>query len=119
MHRGQEIQQPINEVHTGTYIARQTSLKLKMQIKKMWYYWPTINTGCIDFAWDAKYVNTKEMYTPTIRYFMSNNTFLSIRNLGIDIIALVEAGTVRGYKSIFAATEYISKWAEIITVRFH
>ena len=46
----EEIQEVMREIHAGVCGAHQTGPKLKMQIKRLGYYWPTMISDCIEFA---------------------------------------------------------------------
>nr|XP_016492013.1 PREDICTED: uncharacterized protein K02A2.6-like [Nicotiana tabacum] len=84
-----EATQAMQQTHSGVCGSHQSGPKLHFHIKRMGYYWPTMVKDCLDFLEDAR---------------LSNIVGPLPKSSG-------------GHLYILAATDYFSKWAEVVALK--
>ncbi|KAL6505259.1 hypothetical protein OROGR_025076 [Orobanche gracilis] len=107
----------IEEAHSGICGAHQSGPKLHFRIKRMGYYWPTMVKDCMDYAqkcqacqFHANLIHQPpEPLHPTIASWPFDAW-------GLDVVGPLTKSS-GGHLYILAATDYFSKWAEIIPLR--
>uniref|UniRef100_A0A2N9G4C6 Uncharacterized protein n=1 Tax=Fagus sylvatica TaxID=28930 RepID=A0A2N9G4C6_FAGSY len=112
-----ETDQAMEEAHYGVCGAHQSGPKLYHRIKRMGYYWPTIVKDCMDYAkrceacqLHANYIHQPpEPLHPTV-------AFWPFDAWGLDVIGPLPKSSA-GHLYILAATDYFSKWAEVISLK--
>jgi hypothetical protein len=107
----------MEEAHFRVCGAHQSSPKLYHRIKRMGYYWPTIVKDCMDYAkrceacqLHANYIHQPpEPLHPTVASWPFDAW-------GLDVVGPLPKSSV-GHLYILAATDYFSKWAEVISLK--
>ncbi|XP_027151163.1 uncharacterized protein LOC113751373 [Coffea eugenioides] len=112
-----EAMQAMEEAHSGVCGAHQSGPKLHFRIKRMGYYWPTMVKDCIDFArrcqtcqFHGNFIRQPpEPLHPTVASWPFDAW-------GLDIVGPLPKSS-GGHIFILAATDYFSKWAEVVPLR--
>uniref|UniRef100_A0A2N9HVR6 Uncharacterized protein n=1 Tax=Fagus sylvatica TaxID=28930 RepID=A0A2N9HVR6_FAGSY len=112
-----ETDQAMEEAHSGVCGAHQSGPKLYHRIKRMGYYWPTIVKDCMDYAkrceacqLHANYIHQPpEPLHPTVASWPFDAW-------GLDVVGPLPKSSA-GHLYILAATDYFSKWAEVISLK--
>uniref|UniRef100_A0A2N9ERQ0 Uncharacterized protein n=1 Tax=Fagus sylvatica TaxID=28930 RepID=A0A2N9ERQ0_FAGSY len=112
-----ETNQAMEEAHSGVCGAHQSGPKLYHRIKRMGYYWPTIVKDCMDYAkrceacqLHANYIHQPpEPLHPTVASWPFDAW-------GLDVVGPLPKSSA-GHLYILAATDYFSKWAEVISLK--
>jgi ribonuclease HI len=114
----QEAEQVMKEVHSGLCGAHQSGPKMRLKIKRMWYYWPTMVADCEDHA---KRCHMCQIHGPFIHQSPSplHPTVSSwpFNIWGTDIVGPIDPPTSNGHKYILATTDYFTKWVETISLK--
>ncbi|PKU87568.1 hypothetical protein MA16_Dca027261 [Dendrobium catenatum] len=113
-----EAQKIVNEVHSGLCGAHQSGPKMKLKIKRLGYYWPTMIDDCMN---TAKHCHQCQVHGVVLHQppNVLHPTIASwpFESWGTDIIGPIDPPSARGHRFILAATDYFSKWAEAIPLR--
>ncbi|KAK3023354.1 hypothetical protein RJ639_042752 [Escallonia herrerae] len=113
-----EVEDVMKEVHSGSCGAHQSGPKLQMQIKRLGYYWPTIIADCIGFV---KRCQTCQFHGDFIHSPLEPLHFTTcswpFAAWGMDVIGPFTPPSSRGHRYILAATDYFSKWAEVVALK--
>lgn len=113
-----EAKQIIEEVHSGICGAHQSGPKMKMKIKRLGYYWPSMVKDCIDYA---KKCHLCQIHGDFIHQHPNalHPTVASwpFEMWGTDIVGPIDPPSSRGHRFILVAIDYFSKWAEAIPLR--
>ncbi|KAL0352399.1 UNVERIFIED_CONTAM: hypothetical protein Scaly_1628600 [Sesamum calycinum] len=104
----------MEEAHSGVCDAHQSGPKLHFRIKRMGYYWPTMDKDCIDYArrcqacqFHANLIHQPpEPLHPTVASWPFDAW-------GLDIVGLLTKSS-SGHLYILAAIDYFSKWVEAV-----
>ncbi|XP_020084900.1 uncharacterized protein LOC109707778 [Ananas comosus] len=113
-----EIKQVMHEVHSGVCGAHQSGPKMRLKIKHLGYYWPTMIQDCMMYArkchqcqihGDFIHRHPNPLH-PTIASWPFDMW-------GTDVIGPINPPSSRGHKFILAATDYFSRWVEAIPLR--
>jgi ribonuclease HI len=112
-----ETNQAMEEAHSGVCGAHQCGPKLYHRIKRTGYYWPTIVKDCMDYAkrceacqLHANYIHQPpEPLHPTVASWPFDAW-------GLDVVGPLPKSSA-GHLYILAATDYFSKWAEVISLK--
>ncbi|XP_020081405.1 uncharacterized protein LOC109705053 [Ananas comosus] len=113
-----EIKQVMHEVHSGVCGAHQSGPKMRLKIKHLGYYWPTMIQDCMMYArkchqcqihGDFIHRHPNPLH-PTIASWPFDMW-------GTDVIGPINPLSSRGHKFILAATDYFSRWVEAIPLR--
>ncbi|XP_020693052.2 uncharacterized protein LOC110107202 [Dendrobium catenatum] len=113
-----EAQKIVEEVHAGLCGAHQSGPKMKMKIKRMGYYWPSMIDDCMKIARHGHQCQVHgvvlhqppNVLHPTIASW-------PFESWGTDIIGSIDPPSSRGHRFILAATDYFSKCAEAVPLR--
>jgi ribonuclease HI len=115
---GHEAEQVMKEIHSGLCGAHQSGPKMKLKIKRMGYYWPTMVADC---EAHAKKCHMCQIHGPFIHQAPSplHPTVASwpFNMWGTDIVGPIDPPTSRGHRFILAATDYFTKWAEAVPLK--
>ncbi|KAI0530852.1 hypothetical protein KFK09_000400 [Dendrobium nobile] len=108
----------LNEVHSGLCGAHQSGPKMKLKIKRLGYYWPTMIEDCMN---TAKHCHQCQVHGVVLHQppNVLHPTIASwpFKSWGTDIIGPIDPPSARGHHFILAATDFFSKWAEAIPLR--
>jgi Integrase core domain len=108
----------MKEIHSGLCRAHQSRPKMKLKIKRMGYYWPTMVADC---EAHAKKCRMYQIHGPFIHQAPSplHPTIASwpFNMWGTDIVGPINPPTSRGHRFILAATDYFTKWAEAVPLK--
>ncbi|KAI0519706.1 hypothetical protein KFK09_007165 [Dendrobium nobile] len=108
----------VNEVHAGLCGAHQSGPKMKMKIKRLGYYWPTMIDDCMKIA---KCCHQCQVHGVVLHQppNVLHPTIASwpFESWGTDIIGPIDPPSSKGHRFILAATDYFSKWAEAVPLR--
>jgi ribonuclease HI len=115
---GPEAEQVMKEIHSGLCGAHQSGPKMKLKIKRMGYYWPTMVTDCEEHAKKCRMCQIHGPFIhqapnplhPTVAAWPFNMW-------GTDIVGPIDPPTSRGHRFILAATDYFTKWAETVPLK--
>ncbi|KAM2769772.1 hypothetical protein PS2_012481 [Malus domestica] len=116
--REEEVNQAMEEAHSGVCGAHQSGPKLHFQLKRMGYYWPSMVKDCLEHAkrcqayqFHANFIHQPpEPLHPTAASWPFNAW-------GLDVVGPITPKSSAGEAYILAATDYFSKWAEAIPLR--
>jgi ribonuclease HI len=115
---GPEAKRVMKEIHSGLCGAHQSGPKMKLKIKRMGYYWPTMVADCEDHP---KKCRMCQIHGPFIHQAPNplHPTVASwpFSMWGTDIVGPIDPPTSRGHRFILAATDYFTKWAEAIPLK--
>ncbi|KAL0445389.1 UNVERIFIED_CONTAM: hypothetical protein Slati_2261600 [Sesamum latifolium] len=97
--------------------AHQSEPKLHFRIKRMGYYWPIIVNDCIDYAKRCQacpfhanlFHQPPEPLHPTVASWPFDAW-------GLDVVGPMTKSS-GGYLYILAATDYFSKWTEVVPLK--
>ena len=111
-----EAQRVMHEVHAGVCGAHQSSPKMRIKIKHMGYYSPTMISDCINFA---KSCHICQIHGDLIRQPLTrciqryrHGHFLHGAPTSLDPLTHLKKGIL-----ILAATDYFGRWAEAIPLK--
>jgi Integrase core domain/Integrase zinc binding domain len=108
----------MKEVHYGLCGAHQYGPKMRLKIKRMGYYWPTM---VADYEDHAKRCHICQIHGPFIH--QSPSPLHPIVSLwpfsiwGTNIVGPIDLPTSKGHKYILATMDYFIKWAEAISLK--
>ena len=113
----EEAIQALQEAHSGVCGSHQSGPKLHFHIKRMGYYWPTMVKDCLYYArkcdacqFHANFIHQPpEVLHPTIASWPFDAW-------GLDIVGPLPKSS-GGHLYILAATDYFSKWAEVVALK--
>ena len=113
----EEVIQDLQEAQSGVCGSHQSGPKLHFHIKRMGYYWPTMVKDCLYYArkcdacqFHANFIHQPpEVLHPTI----ASRPFDA---WGLDIVGPLPKYS-GGHLYILAATDYFSKWAEVVALK--
>ncbi|KAM2246584.1 hypothetical protein ACFXTI_007389 [Malus domestica] len=116
--REEEANQAMEETHSGICGAHQSRPKLHFQLKRMGYYWPSMVKDCLEHAkrcqacqFHANFIHQPpEPLHPT-------TTSWPFDAWGLDVVGPIGPKSSAGEAYILAATDYFSKWAEVIPLK--
>ena len=112
-----EAKQALEEAHSGICSAHQSGPKLHYKIKQMGYYWPIMVKDSMECAkkcdacqYHANFIHQPpEPLHPTVVSWPSDAC-------GLNAIGLLPK-SFGGHLYILAATDYFSKWVEVVPLR--
>ncbi|XP_049394584.1 uncharacterized protein LOC125858841 [Solanum stenotomum] len=107
----------LQEAHSRVCGSHQSGPKLHFHIKRMGYYWPTMVKDCLDYArrcdacqFHANFIHQPpEVLHPTIASWPFDAW-------GLDVVGPLPKSS-GGHLYILAATDYFSKWAEVVALK--
>ncbi|XP_060183015.1 uncharacterized protein LOC132612963 [Lycium barbarum] len=113
----EEATQAMQEAHYGVCGSHQSGPKLHFHIKRMGYYWPTMVKDCLDYArsckacqFHANFIHQPpEVLHPTVASWPFDAW-------GLDVVGPLPKSS-GGHLYILAATDYFSKWAEVVALK--
>jgi hypothetical protein len=108
----------LQEVHDGICGAHQLAYKMNWLLWRAGFYWPTMMDDCV------KYQNGCEacQWFRNIRLAPAG-VMISIvkpwpfRGWGLDFSDEIHPGTSKGHQLILVATDYFTKWIEVVPLR--
>ncbi|CAN6440395.1 unnamed protein product [Victoria cruziana] len=113
-----EAAQIVQEAHDGIcggHVGHQT---LARQILRAGYYWPTLQKDCHDYV---KRCVKCQIHGPAIHapaaYLHSVSSPWPFSMWAFDIVGPINPSASNGHKYFLAATDYFTKWVEVITLR--
>ncbi|XP_039138784.1 uncharacterized protein LOC120276118 [Dioscorea cayenensis subsp. rotundata] len=106
----EESEEVMHEVHSGVCGAHQSGPKMRLKIKHIGYYWPSMINDAYKMQDSANYakpmgisfINTPILLHPTISSW-------PFEMWGTDVIGPIEPPSSRGHRFILAATDYFSR----------
>ncbi|KAK3004741.1 hypothetical protein RJ639_019602 [Escallonia herrerae] len=112
-----EVDQAMDEAHSGVCGAQQSGPKLHFRIKRMGYYWLTMVKDYLDYAkrcqacqFHANFIHQPpELLHPTVVSWPFDGW-------GQDVVGLQQK-SFGGHLYILAVTDYFSKWAEAFPLK--
>ncbi|KAM1643188.1 hypothetical protein ACFX2K_013023 [Malus domestica] len=116
--REEEVNQAMEETHSGVCGAHQSGPTLHFQLKRMGYYWPSMVKDCLEHAkrcqacqFHANFIHQPpEPLHPTAASWPFDAW-------GLDVVGPITLKSSAGEAYILAATDYFSKWAEAIPLK--
>jgi ribonuclease HI len=114
----QEAKQAMDEVHSGICGAHQAGPKMRIKLKQMGYYWPTMLRDCIDMARKCHIcqVHGDFIHQPPTPLHPTVPSW-PFAAWGTDIVGPIDPPSSRGHRFILAATDYFTRWAEAIPLK--
>ncbi|KAL6291692.1 hypothetical protein ACE6H2_009202 [Prunus campanulata] len=114
----QEATTALLETHGGICGAHQSGPKLAAQLKRLGYYWPTMVQDAMKFSNTCKacQLHGDFIHQPPLPL---HPTILSwpFDTWGLDVIGIIKPKSSRQHQYILAATDYFSKWAEVVPLK--
>ncbi|XP_015077301.1 uncharacterized protein LOC107021202 [Solanum pennellii] len=113
----EEAIQALQEAHSGVCGSHQSGPKLHFHIKRMGYYWPTMVKDCLYYArkCNACQYHANFIYQPP-KVLHPTIASWPFDAWGLDIVGPLPKSS-GGHLSILAATDYFSKWAEVVAFK--
>jgi Integrase zinc binding domain len=115
---GPEAEHVMKEMHSRLCGAHQFGPKMKLKIKRMGYYWPTMVADCEDHA---KKCRMCQIHDPFIHQAPNplHPTVASwpFSMWGTNIVGPIDPPTSRGHRFILAATDYFTKWTKAVPLK--
>ena len=113
----EEASEMIKEVHAGECREHQWKKKLYRCLLQMGYYWPTMKRDAAKFVKKCHRCQVQANLIHTHpQNLHSMVTPWPFYTWGLDLVGLVNPSSC-GYIWILVATEYFTKWAEVVPVR--
>ncbi|XP_020687491.1 uncharacterized protein LOC110103219 [Dendrobium catenatum] len=108
----------VNEVHSGLYSAHQSDAKMKLRIKRLGYYWPTMIDDCMNVVKHCHQcqVHGVVLHQPPNVFYPTIASW-PFESWGMDVIGPIDRPSSRGHHFLLAATNYFLKWVEAIPLR--
>jgi Integrase zinc binding domain len=108
----------MKEIHSRLCGAHQFGPKIKLKIKHMEYYWPSMVADYENYAKKCHICQIHEHFI----HQTSNTLHLimiswSCSMWGTNVVGLIDHPTSRGHRFILAATNYFTRWAEDIPLK--
>jgi transposase InsO family protein len=108
----------MKDIHSGLCGAHQSGPRMKLKIKRMGYYWPTMVADC---EAHAKKCRMCQIHGPFIHQ-APNPLHPTVASWpfsiwGTDIVGPIDPLTSRGHRFILAVTNYFTKWVEVVLLR--
>ena len=108
----------LKEAHAGVCGAHQSGLKLQFQLRRICYYWLKMIQDSMDYAkeceacqYHANFIHQPlEPLHPTVASW-------SFEAWRLDLVGPITPKSSAGHSYILPATDYFSKWAEVIPLR--
>jgi hypothetical protein len=115
---GNEIMEALNEVHAGICGSHQSGPKSHYQLRRLGYYWPTMFGDATKFAKKCHecQVHADFIHQPHEPLHATNISW-PFEMWGMDIVGPINPPSSKGHKFILAATDYFSKWAELVPLK--
>jgi len=108
----------MEEVHSGICSAHQAGPRLHDQFKRTGYYWSAMVQDCVDCAKRREpcqfHANFIHQHSKPLHLTVASWPFEA---WGLDVMGPITAKSSVGHSYILAATDYFSKWAEVILLR--
>ncbi|PKU82912.1 hypothetical protein MA16_Dca006210 [Dendrobium catenatum] len=113
-----EAHKIVTEVHAGLCGTHQLGPKMKLKIKRLGYYWPSMIKDCVEIARKCHQcqVHGVVLHQPP-NVLHPTITSWPFESWGTDIVGPIDPPSSKGHRFILAATDYFSKWAEAIPLR--
>ncbi|KAL0428087.1 UNVERIFIED_CONTAM: hypothetical protein Slati_2983500 [Sesamum latifolium] len=107
----------MKEAHSGVCGAHQSGPKLHFRIKRMGYYWFTMVKDCMDYAkkYQACQFHANLIHHPPEPLHPTVVSW-SFDAWSLDVVGPMTKSS-RGQLYILAATDYFSKWAEVVPLK--
>jgi ribonuclease HI/transposase InsO family protein len=114
----QEARQAMDEIHSGICGAHQAGPKMRLKLKQMGYYWPTMLRDCIDFARKCHIcqIHGDFIHQPPVPLHPTVPSW-PFAAWGTDIVGPIDPPSSCGHRFILAATDYFTRWAEAIPLK--
>jgi hypothetical protein len=115
---GNEVIDALNEVHVGVCGAHQSGPKLHYQRKHLGYYWPTMFDDSMKFIEKCHQcqIHADFIHQPH-EPIHSTKMSWPFEMWGMDIVGPIHSPSPKGYRFILAATDYFSKWSEVVALK--
>ena len=112
-----KAQEVIKKAHDGICGAHQPGPKLKDQLHRLSYYWPTMIADAVEYAKRCKFcqIHVDFIYQP-LELLHSTVAAWPLEVWGIDIIGPISPPSAKGHRFILIITDYFSKWAEAVSL---
>jgi len=114
----EEAKQAMVEAHLGVCGAHRSGLRLHNHIKRIVYYWPTMVQDCINYAkrCDACQFHANFIHQPPEPLHLTVASW-PFEVWGPDVLGTITPKSSAGHSYILAATNYFSKWEEVVLLR--
>ena len=113
-----EARSLMGEIHEGVCGAHQSAFKMKWMIRRNGYYWPTILEDCFKYFKGCqgcqKFGNIQRAPASAMNPIIKPWSF---RGWAIDLIGQIYPPSSKGHKFILVATDYFTKWVEVIPLK--
>jgi ribonuclease HI len=113
-----EASQIMKEVHSGLCGAHQSGPKMRLKIKRLGYYWPSMVADCEEHA---KKCHLCQVHGDFIHRHPNplHPTVASwpFDSWGTDIVGPIDPPSSGGHRFILATTDYFSKWSEAVALK--
>ncbi|XP_039131869.1 uncharacterized protein LOC120268610 [Dioscorea cayenensis subsp. rotundata] len=114
----EESEEVMHEVHFGIFRAHQSGPKMRLKIKHIGCYWPSMINDCLQYARRCKLCQAHgdfiHQHPNPLHPTISSWPF---KMWGTDVICPIEPPSSRGHLFILVATDYFSRWAEAIPLK--
>ena len=108
----------MHDVHEGTCGTHELAHKMKWLIRRLGFYWPSMledcfkyYRGCQDYQrFGAVQMAAADLLHPIVKPCL-------FRGWGMDMIGQINPPTSKGHKWILAATDYFTKWVEVVPMK--
>lgn len=114
----EKAQQAKEEVHAGICGGHQSGPKMRLKLKRMGYYWPSMLTDCLNMARKCHVcqIHGDFIYQPPTPLHPTVPSW-PFAAWGTDVVGPIEPPSSRGHRFILAATDYFSSWAEAVPLK--
>ncbi|KAI0494874.1 hypothetical protein KFK09_025020 [Dendrobium nobile] len=114
----EEARKVMGEVHEGLCGAHQSGPKMKVRIKRLGYYWPTMIRDCMEHARKCHQcqIHNTVIHQPPNPLHPTVSSW-PFESWGTDVVGPIDPPSSKGHRFILAATDYFSKWAEAIPLK--
>jgi hypothetical protein len=108
----------VREVHDGICGAHQLAHKMKWLLRRARFYWLTMVDDCITYQKGCKacqqFRNIKLAPAGVMNSIVKPWQF---NGWGHDFIGEIHPGSSKGHRFILVATDYFTKWTEVVPLR--
>ena len=108
----------MGKVHEGVCGAHQSTYKMKLIIRRLGYFWPTMLKDCFGYYKGCqdcqRFGNVQRSPASVMNHIIKPWSF---RGWGIDLICQIYSPSSKGHKFIVVATYYFTKWVEALPLK--
>jgi hypothetical protein len=115
---GNEVIDVLDEVHAGICGAHQSNPKLHYQLRHLGYYWPTMFDDSMKFTKKCHQcqIHANFIHQPHEPIHPTKMSW-PFEMWGMDVVGPIHPPSSKGHRFILAATDYFSKWSEVIALK--